>query len=122
MFKLYNHHSCGAFDEQPAEATPRVRQCMQHCLDMLKEVCRRVVSFVRSLTQGLTHATMERASPLMLDCIYNCAAVVSWLALETNNAEYTEWKHVCEEALRSMSLRWKAAGKDVLVYVFRLPP
>ncbi|KAH7024216.1 fungal-specific transcription factor domain protein [Ilyonectria destructans] len=122
LFKLYRHHACALFDKEiqhlEADTDPRVRQCMQHCLDMVKEICQRVVAFLQDRRHRLTHAAMETVSPLMLHCIYSCAASLSWLSLETNDTQYTTGKHICEDMLQSLSLRWKAA--DIYLKMLRM--
>jgi hypothetical protein len=124
LFKLYNHHSCDLFNEEslPIESNvaPRVRQCMQRCLDMIREICPQVVSFVQDFRRRLSHATMQSVSPLMLHCIYNCAVNLSWLFVETNNPQYLTGKLICEDTLRSMSVRWKVAGNNLLIAQLRI--
>lgn len=114
LFKLLGHHSCAMFDEESqhieTDSAPRVRQCMQQCLDMVREICERVVSFCQNLEQQLLHDAMESASPLIIHCIYSCAVNLSWLYLETNNAQYIRGKRVCENTLEAISLRWRVAG------------
>lgn len=114
LLKLFDHHSCDLFNEENQysehNAASRIRECMQRCLQMSKEICGRVVSFAQGLGQMLTQPAMKRISPLMLHCIYDCAANLSWLSLETDNAQYVAGKQVCENLLRFISSRWKTAG------------
>jgi hypothetical protein len=95
------------------DSAPRVRECMERGLETAKDVCARIVSFVQDLGQKLTQPALARLSPLMLNCIYSCAASLSWMSLETNNAQYIAGKLICADMLRSMSARWKLAGKAV---------
>ena len=93
---------------------PRIRQCTQYSLDMLKKSCQRVIVLLQDLGQRLAHVIVETASPLMLHCVYNCAAPLSWLYLETNNVQYATGKLGCEDMLRSTSRRWKVASSGQL--------
>ncbi|KAF7591739.1 hypothetical protein BBP40_001183 [Aspergillus hancockii] len=114
LFKLANHHSCDMLSEDSdyleAGVAPRVRACMQRCLDMLKDICGRVLSLVRDLRGNLTRPALARVSPLMLHCVYNCATNLSWMSLETNNPQYATGKLICEDILSSINIRWKVAG------------
>lgn len=91
----------------------RLRECVQRCLDMIKELCRRVVLSAQELVQKLTEAVMTKPSPSMFHCIYSCAMNLSWLSAETNDPQYTTGKRICEDALRSMNARWELAGNTI---------
>ncbi|KAJ5746931.1 uncharacterized protein N7511_008627 [Penicillium nucicola] len=113
LLKLANHHSCDMQIENSQmmapEIAPRVRQCMQQSIEITKELCNQIVSFVRNI-QGLAACNLENVSPLILQCIYTCASNMSWMAVETGNSHYTESKNVCEDMLYTLSNRWEVAG------------
>lgn len=98
------------------EIAPRVRECMQQSIEMTKELCDQVVSFIRDTEQNLTLNNLENISPLVLQCIYTCASNMSWMAVETGNPHYTESKSVCEDMLHTVSRRWEVAGKFVYIW------
>ncbi|BCR89577.1 fungal specific transcription factor domain-containing protein [Aspergillus chevalieri] len=114
LLKLSNYHSCNLFNEEGQylehNAAPRIRECMQRCFQINKDICGRVVSFAQGLSQSLTQPAMQRVSPLVLHCIYDCTANLSWMTLETDNAQYAAGKLVCENILRSVNGRWRTAG------------
>ncbi|KAE8356375.1 fungal-specific transcription factor domain protein [Aspergillus coremiiformis] len=114
VFRLADHHSCDMFNEEgqylELDAAPRVHECTRRSLQMTKDTCERVVSLVQDIGKRLTQSALENASPLMLQCIYSSASNLSWMALETNNVQYTAGKLICEEILRAMNSRWKVAG------------
>ncbi|KAE8392889.1 hypothetical protein BDV23DRAFT_170548 [Aspergillus alliaceus] len=114
LFKLANHHSCDMFNEAgeylELDAAPRVHECTRRSLQMTKDTCERVVSLIQDLSGRLTRTALESVSPLMLQCVYSCASNLAWMARETNDMQYTAGKHLCEDMLRAMSVRWRVAG------------
>ncbi|OJJ35901.1 hypothetical protein ASPWEDRAFT_183896 [Aspergillus wentii DTO 134E9] len=114
LLKLANNHACDMLTEESQclepDIAPRVRECMQKCLNTIKDVAGRVLLFSQNLGQILSQNRLDSVSPLVLHCIYACAVDLSWMALETENEEYTAGKLACVEILRTISSRWKVAG------------
>ncbi|EAW06925.1 transcription factor domain protein [Aspergillus clavatus NRRL 1] len=115
LFKLSNHHSCDLFDEEnkylDTQIAPRVRECMQKCLHIIKDVCGQTTSLIQRVREVLTQDTLKQISPLMLNCIYICAQNIAWMAHETGDPQFVIGKLMCEDVLRLLDGRWRTAGK-----------
>lgn len=117
--KLDGNHTCDSYDDDqppPIEEVDILRECMAHGIIKIKEDCIKVVYFAEALLKQVRVSGSESISPLVLYCIYRAAIALSWCENESGEEQYASGKAICEELLRTMNTRWKAAGTKTISY------
>ncbi|CRG89359.1 Valine--tRNA ligase [Talaromyces islandicus] len=113
LYRLSERHSCQLFYEEikyDSQTAPRVRESLEKSLHIINDVCGQVTALIQEVRRLLTQETLKAASPLMLNCVYNCAQNILWLLRETDNPQHISAKAVSEDILGLLDGRWKSAG------------
>ncbi|KAH8803327.1 fungal-specific transcription factor domain protein [Xylogone sp. PMI_703] len=115
LMKLDGHHTCDSYDDDrpvPIETAAVFRESMDRAIIKIREDSTRVVYFVESLMNQIRDSGLDGISPLVMHCVYRAAVALSFGANESEERHYINGQAICEELLRTMNTRWKAAGID----------
>lgn len=114
-FTLYDPYSCTASNH--GQATMEEMQMQTISLDGLKRTASDVLQYLQYLRNQVKF-DLTRASPLLLDCIYQASATFLWLEQENGDPQMTMALTLMTDILRDWSTRWELAGMSEYLFYY----
>jgi hypothetical protein len=88
----------------------RIRESTNGSYHALRETSLQILNFTQSLERHIVASGIEMLSPFVLHCLYRAAFWISYLAASFGEERFIVGRSIFDRVLRTINLRWKAAG------------
>jgi hypothetical protein len=108
--KLHKNHLSDSFGQDyvrrtDSQLSSRIRECSEISYNIMIDISLQILDFAQTLELRILMSGVDKMSPLVLHCL-------SYLHGATGEDKFLTGRSVCDGVLKTMSLRWKAAGMN----------
>lgn len=111
LFCLYDKYCCPEAGVISDIGTPEQQDLQDVAITGLEETCARIVELAEWLKEGIAIDEAVPISPLVMNCLYQAGAAMTWSHQETGEEYYETKLRVITSLFEKLEGRWAAASK-----------